>query len=117
MEGETRAAHGSGVYRQNDRLAVASADAVSGFDVGREVDVVAGHFLEAISHDRIEESSGGAMVEDGRRLGRLQLQVNRDAVALVGTDKDPCGVEGETLLVVARYHFLKLGPGDGHSIT
>src|SRR5581483_9298556 len=46
---------------------------------------------------------------------RLQLQVYRNRVPLVRAHAQPALVEGETLLVVARHHLVKLRPCDRHA--
>ena len=50
------------------------------------------------------------MVEELRRRYGLELEVDLDAVALVGADAPPCLVEGEALLVVTGDDLLQLIP-------
>jgi len=61
----------------------------------REMDVVPLPLVQALGHDRGQESSHRAVVEDLGRFPLLQLQVHLDAVPLVGPEEFPGDVEGE----------------------
>src|SRR5262249_21144248 len=53
-------------------------------------------------------AGSGAVIQDVRRLARLQLQIDLDRVPLVGPDARPGVVEGESPLVVLLDDFLEL---------
>jgi hypothetical protein len=59
------------------------------------MDVVPLPLFQALGHDRRQEPSHRAVVEDLGRLALLQLQVHLDAMPLVGPDEFPGDVEYE----------------------
>ena len=58
--------------------------------------------LKPLGADCGHRRDGRAVEQDGRRLGRLQAEVDLDGVALIGADAFACRVEREALLVAGR---------------
>ncbi len=62
--------HCGGINRQNDRPAPACANDVRGGDIGRQVNVMAIHFVEAFPQNKRDDLLIRAVIEPGwRRAG------------------------------------------------
>ena len=108
--------HGIGSDFQDDRDAVSLTDGVGGADVRTEVDVLAGHALQAFTFDHFDKARRGAVVEDlwGDFLGELEIDV--DGVSLVGADSLAVFGEAEALLAVFGDDFVESCEVDGFGL-
>jgi hypothetical protein len=77
------------------------------------VDGVAIPRLQSRGPDRREEATDRPVEEAGRGLSRLQLEVDRDRVTLVGPDAEAGLAEGEAALVVRGDDPLQVGSVEG----
>jgi hypothetical protein len=79
--------------------------------------MVALHLEQAVAEDQRPVSLGTAVVEQRRRDCGVQLKVDLNAVALLGSDPLAGGVESEALLVVALDDLFQLPAGQRHSVA
>lgn len=85
-------------------------DAPDGVGVRREVDVVAVHGAQAPLADAGQCARVRAVEQPRGRRGRFELQIDRNAVPLVGADV--VAAQGEALLIASRDDGLDLRAGD-----
>jgi hypothetical protein len=104
--------HPLAIDDQDDGSSMASADAEGGGLVVAEMHVPALHRPKAIGQDGGEVLAGGAVVQDGRRSGGPQIEIDLEAVTLVGADPVPDGIDCESPLRVLGHDLVKLFPGD-----
>lgn len=109
--------HGGCVHVQDDRAAVASADAAGRLGVSREVHVLAPHLPQPLGRNAGRGAFVRPVVQHGRWLDRLQLQVDGNAVALTGTDARARCIKAEALLVVRGDHLVELVAGDRFAVA
>ena len=70
---------------------------------------MAAHLTEPVRQDLRQHTLARTVIKDRRWLDRLQLQVYREAVSLLGPYSGPRPVESEAPLVVAPDDFLQFG--------
>ena len=95
-----------------------AADAPRRLDVQRQVYVVPRHPPQTLAQDRRHRLLAGPVIQRRRHPGRrLELQVDLDAVPLVGPDLPPVLAEGKALLVAARDDRHQIRPRDRHTLA
>ena len=97
--------HLAGIHLKNDRLAAPGTYPPSRLRLVGKMDVVSFALFQSFGHDRRQESLHGAVIQDIGRLPLFQLQINLDAVTLVGPNEVARIIEREALLV-ARFYAL-----------
>ena len=105
--------HGGGVHGEYHRCAVALAHRRGGLPVLGEVDILPAHGLQPLSADGGEKTPRGAVVENLRRLGRPELHIHSDGVALAGPDFGVAVVESIAMLAVFPDNPLQSFPVNG----
>jgi hypothetical protein len=104
--------HPLAIDDQDDGSSMASANADGGGLVVAEVHVPTVHRPKAIGQDGGDVLAGGAVVQDGRRTGWHQIEIDLEAVTLVGADPVPDRIDCESLLRVLGHDLVKLFPGN-----
>ena len=87
-----------------------------GVAIRAEVNVLTRHFSQALFQDRLLIVPGRTVEEQGRGLSRFELQIDLDAMALVGADLGSGFVEGKPLLIVGLHHLIQLGSGNREAL-
>jgi len=105
--------HLSRIDLEDHRFAAAGADFSGSVDVRREMDMMPFAFYQPLGHDRGQELLDSAVIQNIRRDFLFQLQINFDAVPLVGADQVARAVEREALLVVGFDAFDEFIVSDG----
>ena len=103
VEGPSGTRHRRRVHRKDHRRSTPRPNSGRGGDIARKMDMMPTHPQQPVAQDRRDELLGRAVVKRGRRRRLLKLQIDRHAMALLDADQRAGGVEGEALLVVARY--------------
>ena len=63
---------------EDDRFSVAPPDAVGGSDIGAQVNVLAGHFVDSLPFNEIHKASGRSMKQEIRWRLFIELEINFD---------------------------------------
>lgn len=63
---------------EDDRFFVAPPGAVGGSDIGAQVNVLAGHFVDSLPFNEIHKASGRSMKQEIRWRLFVELEINFD---------------------------------------
>src|SRR5690606_10236568 len=105
---EAVAMHAPGGHPQDHGRAASAADLDGGVGIAAEVHVVTLASIEAALEDRRDEARWRAVIELRRRLDRLEPEIDRDRVALRGSDPAAVGADRESGLAVGGHAALEL---------
>jgi hypothetical protein len=101
------AMHVTGANYEQHGFAVAAADLECHLGFRGEMDSVACHFLQAVLANGVQESRGGAVIEQLRRSLRFASQINFDRMSLVCADAGAVLAEGKSFLITRGYDVIK----------